>query len=292
MEEFLNKNGFVKTFTPCLMGATSEGGADVFPVIYFLKEAFLRQDPQLHRQLVIAGGIDKLYDIGPSWRADPSHTSRHLCEHRGCAVELAFISDEYDIMRVEEQLIISGLEKVKKECKEELEVLKKEITIPKTPFPIIEFPKVYEILEEMGKKVEYGQEPDREGESLLASYVKTKFKHDFFFMNRFPFGIKPFYVMRVDDEPEWARSTDFIYKGTELSSGGQREHRYNKLMSQVKEKKMSLESVKWFTEFFKYGVPPHGGFCIGIERLVMKMLDLENVKEAVLFPRTPERLIP
>ena len=292
MEEWLDKSGYIKTFTPCLMGVTSEGGAEIFPVVYFLKEAYLRQDPQLHRQLVIAGGVDKLYDIGPSWRADPSHTSRHLCEHRGCAVELSFISDEYDIMKVEEQVVISAFKRVEKDCKEELETLGLKLNIPKAPFPIIEFPKVYEILEEMGKKIEYGQEPDREGEMLLYQYVKNKYNHDFFFLNRFPFGIKPFYVMKIDNEPEWARSTDMIYKGTELSSGGQREHRHTKLMQQVKEKNMDIEKVKWFTDSFKFGVPPHGGFCIGIERFVMKMLDLENIKEAVLFPRTPERLVP
>ncbi|MBI4895104.1 MAG: aspartate--tRNA(Asn) ligase [Candidatus Aenigmarchaeota archaeon] len=291
LEEFLNKNGFVKTFTPCIMGTTSEGGAEVFPVVYFLKEAFLRQDPQLHRQLVIAGGVDKLYDIGPSWRAEPSHTTRHLCEHRGCAVELSFIKDEYDVMKVEEELIKHAFEKVKKDCENELKILGKEIIVPKTPFPVIEFPNVYEILSEMGKKVEYGEEPDREGEMLLAQYIKEKFNHEFFFMNRFPTKVKPFYVMK-SNEPEWARSTDMIYRGTELSSGGQREHRHTQLMKQVKEKQLSPESVRWFTDHFKYGVPPHGGFCIGIERIVMKLLELENVREAVLFPRTPERLVP
>ncbi|MBI5332039.1 MAG: aspartate--tRNA(Asn) ligase [Candidatus Aenigmarchaeota archaeon] len=292
MEEWMHNNDFVKCFTPCIMGVTSEGRADVFPVIYFMKEAFLRQDPQLHRQLVVAGGIDRMYDIGSNWRADPSHTSRHLCEHRGCAVEIGFISDEYDVMRIEEKVVAAGFEKAQKECSHELGVLEKQITIPKIPFPVLEFPKVYEILAEMGKQVEYGDDIDREAEMLLGEYVKNKFKHDFLFLNRFPFSKKPFYVMRYDDEPEWARSTDMICRGTELSSGGQREHRYDRILKQAKEKQMTLESVKWFTDHFKYGVPPHGGFCIGIERIVMKMLGLDNIKEAVLFPRTPERLVP
>ena len=291
-EEYFNKNKFVKTFTPSILGSSSEGGAEIFPVIYFLKEAFLRQDPQLHRQLTIAGGFDKIYEIGPSWRADPSHTSRHLCEHRNCVAEMSFIKDEYDVMKVEEELITHTIEKIKKECEEELAVLQKEISVPKLPFPVLEFPKIYEILEEMGKPVPYGEESDREGEMLLGQYVKQKYKHEFFFINRFPFKVKPFYVMRVDSEPEWARSIDLIYKGTELSSGGQREHRHTQIIKQAKEKGMALENLKWFIDHFKYGVPPHGGFSIGIERIVMKLLELENIKEAVLFPRTPERLVP
>lgn len=292
MINYLVKNGFLQVFTPCIMGAASEGGSEVFPVAYFDKEAFLRQDPQLHRELTILGGIDKLFDLGPSWRAELSHTPRHLCEHRGCAVELAYIKDEYDTMKVEEELVVNGFKKVITECKEELELLNIKLDIPKLPFPVLKFPEVYDILDKLGKKIEYGQDYDRESEVLLWKYVKEKYKTDFFFVNRFPFAVKPFYVMRVDEDPQWARSVDIIYKGIELSSGGQREHRYEKLIEQVKEKKLNVDSVEWFTKFFKYGAPPMGGFCIGIERLVMQMLDIKNVREVVLFPRTPERLLP
>ncbi len=292
MEDFLRKSGFIQVFTPCIIGATSEGGADVFPVVYFQQEAFLRQDPQLHRELLIAGGFDKIFDLGPSWRAEPSHTTRHMCEHRGCAVELAFISDETDTMRLEEDLVISGFQRVERDCKEELELLGKKIIIPKKPFPELRFPEIYDILAKMGSKVEHGEEYGREDEKLLGDYVAKKYKHEFFFVNRFPFKVKPFYVMRVDDDPQWARSVDMMFKGLEMSSGGQREHRYDKLIQQVKEKKMSLEGVKWFTEFFRYGVPPMGGFNIGIERLTQMLLDLENIREATTFPRAPERLMP
>lgn len=292
MQEYLNKEGFTQVFTPCIMGVASEGGSEVFPVVYFGKEAFLRQDPQLHRELTIAGGVKKLYDLGPSWRAEKSHTPRHLCEHRGCAVELAFIEDEKDTMRVEERLVVSAFERVKKDCQKELETLGVDLKIPQLPFPILEFPEVYDILEEFGKKIPFGEDYDRESEKLLGKYVKEKFKSDFFFVNKFPFAIKPFYVMKLDEDPQWARSVDLVYKGIEQSSGGQREHRYDKLISQLKEKKMKPESVEWFTKFFKYGCPPLGGFCIGIERLTMQMLDIKNVRNVVLFPRTPERLVP
>ncbi|MEM7825350.1 MAG: aspartate--tRNA(Asn) ligase [Candidatus Aenigmatarchaeota archaeon] len=292
MEEYLRKNGYIQVFTPCLIGGTSESGSEVFPVVYFNMHAFLRQDPQLHRQLLIAAGFDKIYDLGPNWRAEPSHTTRHLCEHRGCAVEFAFMKDESDMMRVEEELIISTIKKVVKECEEELELLGKELKLPKKPFPELRFPGIYKILEEFGKKIPFGEDYDRESENLLAEYVKKKYKSDFFFVNRFPFKVKPFYVMRVDEEPQWARSVDLVYKGLELSSGGQREHRYEKIIQQIKEKGINPETMKWFTEPFKYGVPPHGGFCIGIERFTMQLLDLPNIREATLFPRDPKRLLP
>lgn len=292
MIEYLVKAGFTQVFTPCIMGAASEGGSEVFSVAYFEKEAFLRQDPQLHRELTILGGIEKLFDLGPSWRAELSHTTRHICEHRGCAVEMSYIKDEYDTMKVEEELVANAFKKVKTDCKAELELLEVKLDIPKLPFPVLKFPDIYDVLKKMGKNIEYGQDYDRESEVLLWKYVKEKYKSDFFFVNRFPFAVKPFYVMRVDEDPQWARSVDMIYKGIELSSGGQREHRYDKLIEQVKEKKMNVDSVDWFTKFFKYGAPTLGGFCIGIERLTMQMLDVKNIREVVLFPRTPERLLP
>lgn len=292
MEAFLRNSGFVQVFTPCIIGAASEGGADVFPVVYFHHEAFLRQDPQLHRELLIAGGFDRIFDLGPSWRAEPHHTTRHMCEHRGCAIELAFISDETDTMHVEEDLVIAAFKQVESDCKAELELLGKQVIIPKKPFPELRFPEIYDILAKLGSKLEFGGDYGREDEKLLGDYVKKKYKHEFYFVNRFPFKTKPFYVMRVDDDPQWARSVDMMFKGLEMSSGGQREHRYDKIVQQVKEKKMSLASVKWFTEFFRYGAPPMGGFNIGIERLTQMLLDLENVREATLFPRAPERLMP
>jgi aspartyl-tRNA synthetase len=292
MTEYLKKEGFLQVFTPCLLGGTSEGGADVFQVMYFNKQAYLRQDPQLHRELLILGGFDKIFDIGPSWRAELSHTPRHLCEHRGMAIELGFIKNEGDTEKVEEEMIVYVLKRVKRDCKEELELLRKKINIPKLPFPELKFPKIYEILEEFGKKISFGEDYDKESEELLAKYVKEKYQSDLFFVNRFPFKAKPFYVMRVDDEPEWARSVDLIFKGMEQSSGGQREHRYEKIIQQLREKKINVESMGWFTEHFKYGAPPMGGFCLGLERFTMQLLDIKNIKEVVLFPRTPERILP
>jgi len=290
--EFLFENNFIQTFTPCLLGMASESGSEVFPVIYFNKEAFLRQDPQLHRQLTIAGGFKRIFDLGPSWRAEQSHTRRHLCEHRVCAVEFAFIKDEVDVMRFEEKLITAAIRKVKEKCKDELEEFGIQLNVPSLPFPELRFPDVYDILREKGKEIKEGEDIDSEAESILSDYVKEKYKADFYFLNRFPYAIKPFYVMRVDEEPQWARSTDLYFNEMEISSGGQREHRFSKIQENLKEKGISYEEVEWFAKFFKYGVPPHGGFAIGIERLTQSILGISNIRDCALFPRDPERLFP
>lgn len=292
MQETLFKEGFTQVFTPCLMGVASESGAEVFPLIYFDREAFLRQDPQLHRQLTIAGGLKKVFDIGPAWRAEQSHTTKHLCEHRVCAVESAFIKDETDTMRIEETVIISALTKVNEKCKFELETLGIEIKIPKAPFPELRFPEIYEIIRKKGKEIEDGEDLDSEADKILWEYVKETYGCEFYFLNRFPSSLKPFYVMKVDEEPEYARSVDLCFKGLELSSGGQREHRYEKIIEAIKSKGQSESETEWFAKFFKYGVPPHGGFAIGIERLTMSLLDIENIRDCTLFPRDPERLVP
>jgi len=292
MMQFLRKNDFIQVFTPCIMGIPSESGAEVFPIFYFQKNAFLRQDPQLHRQLTILGGLERIFDIGASWRAEPSYTPRHLTEHRGCAVEFAYIKDETSTMRLEELLVQSAYEIVNEDCAEELETLEIKLQIPSVPFPVLKFPEVYDILKEFGKNIPFGEDIDRESEKLISEYVKEKYKHEFVFLNRFPSKIKPFYVMYVDEDPQYARSVDLICKGLELSSGGQREHRYEKIIEHLKEKNMSIKDSEWFTKFFKYGAPPHGGFNIGIERITMQMLGLKNIREVTLFPRDPTRLVP
>jgi aspartyl/asparaginyl-tRNA synthetase len=195
-------------------------------------------------------------------------------------------------MRLEEAFVVAVIEQVKEACDEELGVLGTDLAVPRAPFPELRFPQVYEILAEYGKEIPFGEDYDRASERLLWRYVKEKDNSDFFFVNRFPFRVKPFYVMRTEENAPGARSVDLLYKGLELSSGGQREHRHGRLVEQIKEKGMSPENLEWFTKFFRYGVPPHGGFCIGIERLTMQLLDLKNIREAALFPRAPERLLP
>lgn len=292
MRKHFSSKDFTEVFTPLIMGVPAEGGSEVFSIDYFGGKAFLRQDPQLHRQLLMVAGFEKVFEIGPSWRAELSNTPRHLTEHRTCVAEISFISSEKDTMRLEEKVIVSGIKNVIKKCGAELKLLNAELEIPKTPFPELRFPKIYGILEGLGIKTEYGQDYSREAEKALGNYVKEKYGSDFFFVNRFPSSVKPFYVMRVDSDPRWARSVDLLYKGLELSSGGQREHRYEKIIEQARDKGMDLDKVKWFTDFFKYGAPPHGGFSVGIERLTMQLLNHTNIKETTLFPRTPDKIVP
>jgi nondiscriminating aspartyl-tRNA synthetase len=291
-EDFLRGEGFMRAFTPSIIGGVSEGGSEVFKLDFYGKAAFLRQDPQLHRQLTIAGGFDRIYDLGTNWRAELSHTPRHLSEHRTIAPEMAFISDERDTMRMEERMVAAGVKQVIDDCGAELQTLKLDLKVPKTPFPEVAFPAAYETLEKLGMKVPRNQDIDEGSQRALSDHVKNETGSEFFFLNRFPSAAKPFYVMHVDDEPEFARSVDLVYKGLELSSGGQREHRHDKIVAQIKEKGFDAAGLRWFTEPFRYGVPPHGGYSFGIERFVAYLLGIQNIKEAVLFPRDPETLQP
>ena len=291
-EQYLQANSFLRTFTPSIIGGVSEGGSEVFKLDFYGRPAFLRQDPQLHRQLTIAGGFDRIYDLGTNWRAELSHTPRHLSEHRTIAPEMAFISDERDTMRVQEQMVVHGVERAMKDCSVELETLKVGLTVPKTPFPELDFPEAYDLLQKLGRELPRNQDIDESSQRALAEHIKGETGSDFFFLNRFPSAAKPFYVMKVDGEPEFARSVDLVYKGLELSSGGQREHRVEKIVAQIEEKGFSAKGLEWFTEPFRYGVPPHGGYSFGVERFVAYLLGIQNIKEAVLFPRDPETLQP
>ncbi|MDA4122940.1 MAG: aspartate--tRNA(Asn) ligase [Thaumarchaeota archaeon] len=292
MEAYLRGSGFLRVFTPSILGGISEGGSEVFKIDYYGRPAFLRQDPQLHRQLAMAGGLERVYDLGPNWRAELSHTPRHMSEHRTIAPEMSFIADEVDTMKVEEAMIVAGISTVIEKCQEQLDILKLDLMVPKTPFPVLSFPEIYQTLKDHGHVLPEDSDLDRTSEKLLTEHVKTEFDSDFFFVNRFPSKIKPFYVMHVDEEPRFARSVDLVYKGVELSSGGQREHRHDRLMAQIKEKGMNPDELHWFTEPFRYGIPPHGGFSLGIERFTALLLNIENAKEAALFARDPETLQP
>ncbi|QQG49127.1 MAG: aspartate--tRNA(Asn) ligase [archaeon] len=291
-ESYLRGAGFIRAFTPSIIGGVSEGGSEVFKIDFYGKDAFLRQDPQLHRQLTIVGGFDRVYDLGTNWRAELSHTPRHLSEHRTIAPEMAFITDESDTMRIQEAMVLAGINEAAQACPDEYALLKVDPALPKTPFPVVAFPEVYDTMKSLGRPFPKGQDIDDPSLRALAERVKEETGSDYFFLNRFPSRVKPFYVMKVDEDPEYARSVDLVYKGLELSSGGQREHRHERIVSQISEKGFSPEALEWFTEPFRYGVPPHGGYSFGIERFVAYLLGIQNVKEAALFPRDPETLQP
>lgn len=286
LREFFHENNFIEMQTPKLVGAGAEGGATMFSLDYFGKKAYLSQSQQLYKQMLNIAGFDRVYEIGPSFRAEKSHTIRHLTEFTHIDVEFSFIKDEDDIFKLQEKLLVFILEHVKKSCEKELEMLDVSIDVPKLPFPRITYGECLEMLKKEGVKAkEIGQEEEKK----LGEIMKDKFKTDVFFITKMPKKDVKFYCM-VDGNV--ARYGDLEFKGNEISSGGQREHRYDILIKQIKEQKLNLKDFEYYTEPFRYGAPPHGGFGMGCDRLVQFILNLPNVREAVLFPRDTERLMP
>lgn len=292
IREFFHENGFIEIHTPKIVASATESGANVFPILYFEKEAFLAQSPQFYKQACVVGGFEKVFEIAPAFRAEKHHTIRHLTEYTSVDAEIGFIKSHEDVMKVVENLIKYIFEKVLERCKKELNMLNVELSVPKVPIKRITMREAYKLLEKEGYSVEYGDELNTEAEKLFGKIVKEKFGTDFVFLTEFPWKVRPFYTYRKENEPEWTKSFDLIYKGIEIVTGGQREHRYEILLSQCKEKGVTPEKIEFYLKMFKYGAPPHGGFGLGLDRLIMLMLNLSNVREATLFPRDPERLEP
>ncbi|MEB3860562.1 MAG: aspartate--tRNA(Asn) ligase [Desulfurococcales archaeon] len=292
--EYYRENGFVEIFTPKIVAAGTEGGAEVFPVIYFGREAYLAQSPQFYKQFAVIAGLERVYEIGPVFRAEPHHTTRHLTEYHSMDIELGFIDDYNDVMDYVEGFFRRLASDIRRDeavagIAEELGV---EIRIP-GKIPRITMREAYEILSsKYGKSVEYGGDLDSEAERLMGSYVSEEYDSDFVFITEYPWRIRPFYTMRKEDEPEWTYGFDLLFRGLEVVTGGQREHRYDKLLENLRDKGLREETFRFYLDFFKHGAPPHGGAGMGLERIVMQILRLENVREARLLPRDPERIIP
>ena len=293
IREYLFENGYLEINTPKIVSAGAEGGATLFELNYFGRTAYLAQSPQLYKQMMMATGADKVFEIAPAFRAEPSDTVRHLSEFTSLDVEIAFIKDSHDVMDVAENLSIAGLKKVKEYGKKELEFFDVNITIPETRAPRISHAECIEILKSLGKKCP-NDDIDTEGEKLLGEYSLKNYKSEFFFITEFPTRLKrgTFYAMRNDANPELTGYFDLLYKGQEIVSGGQREHRYDRLLAQIRENNLNPDAFKFYLDSFKYGMPPHGGFGLGIERFVQKMLNLSNIREANLFPRDRIRVTP
>ncbi len=286
-EDFLTKEGFIQIHSPKIIGSASESGANVFKMSYFGKTAFLAQSPQFYKQAALVSGFDKVFEIGEVFRAEKHHTPRHLCEYTSLDFELSFIKDYEDVMKVMEDLMIDILKRVKEECKEELFLFNVKIEIPKKPFPKIS---MKEAKRAIGIKSSDSEDLNDAEEKKLGDYIKKKYKTDFVFLTDFPWAVRPFYHYKKDKNT--TASFDLLYKGLEITTGSQREHRYKILKEQAKDKKISEKDNLWYFEQFKYGVPPHGGTGTGIGRIVKQLLDIENLREVVLFPRDPERLSP
>ncbi len=287
--EFFRSRGFIEVHTPRIISTSSEGGAELFPVAYFEKEAFLAQSPQLYKQMLMATGMDKVFEIATYFRAEEHDTVWHLNEITAIDSEIAFIESEEDVMEVIENLVYYIMKNLSESYEKELKKLGVEIYPQKPPFPRIEYKRALEILEENGYILPYGEDLTTEAEKKLGEVMKDE-GYDLYFITKYPIKIKPFYTM--PEENGLSRAFDLEFKGREIVSGSQRIHEYELLVKMIKAKGLRVESFENYLKAFRYGMPPHGGFGMGLERFIMQLLNLKNIREAVLFPRDRKRLEP
>lgn len=277
--EFFLKNNFLEIIPPTLIESASEGGTDVFPVVYFEKTAYLAQSPQLYKQMAISAGLEKVFMTCPVFRAEKHNTTRHLNESRQLDIEVGFANHE-DVMKYLEKVLVYILKKVSKECKEELKLLNTKLKIPKLPFKRLTYEEVIKKL-----KLNYGEDLKPEHEKILS-------KNGPVFITDWPLILKPFYAMPSSKNPKLSNSFDLLYKGLELASGAQRIHDNKILAQRFKEKGLKPLAFKNYIESFSYSCPEHAGWSIGLERLTMAVCNLSNIREATLFPRDRDRLSP
>lgn len=289
--EFCLERNFIEIHTPKLIGTASESGADVFELDYFDGKAYLAQSPQFYKQMSMASGFERTFESGPVFRAEKSNTNKHATEFTGFDIEISYIESYEDIMKFEEEMLAYALEKVHakygEKCKE---IFGKEIVVPTLPFPRIKLADLYAELKEMyGFEVPASEMNDltTEAERLCKKYAMDKYGHEFLFVTDYPKDKRAFYHMRKDGIPQ---GYDLIWSGVEITTGAQREHRYDVLKAQAEEKGLDKD-VKFYLEFFKYGCPPHGGFGLGVDRLTMILTDY-TIKEVEFLFRGPNRLTP
>lgn len=292
MRQYLYDNDFTEIHTPKLIGAASESGSEVFEVDYFGNKAYLAQSPQFYKQMAIASGYEKVFEVAPCFRAENSNTNRHATEFTSFDLEFANINSYEDVMKLEEELLVAGLTAVKEKYGDLIkEKYGKEVIIPKAPFPRIKLQDLYKELEKRyGYKIPDHDIGDMnaETEKLTSQFAMEEYGHEFIFVTDFNKAKRPFYHMRKDDTPQ---GYDLIWRGTEITTGAQREHRYDVLEAQAKEKGLGKD-IEFYKNFFKYGCPPHGGFALGIDRLTMLLLNLPSLKETMFLFRGPNRLHP
>jgi nondiscriminating aspartyl-tRNA synthetase len=294
MREYWRGEGFIEIHTPKLMGSASESGAELFKVDYFERTAYLAQSPQFYKQMAMAGGFGKVFEIGPVFRANPSFTSRHDTEFTSVDVEIAWIDSHEDVMAFEEQWLGHMLGIVGERHGEQIaSTFGVEVGAPKLPFPRMTLADAKELLSQHGHEAP-GPDHDLDppSERALSAIVAEQTGSEFVFVTDYPTSVRPFYHMRHEDRPTLTKSFDLLWRGIELTTGAQREHRYEQLLEQAREKKVEVEPIQYYLDFFRYGAPPHGGFGFGLTRLLMQMLGQENVREVTFLYRGPNRLEP
>ena len=293
MRDYLYNNDFMEIHTPKLIGAASESGSDVFEVKYFDRLAYLAQSPQFYKQMAMASGFDRIFEVAPSFRAENSNTNRHTTEFTSFDLEFSYIDSYKDVMIMEQELLKYTLACVKDKYGDVIkEVFDKEIVVPEGDFPVIKLEDLYkELHDRYGYEIPSDDVGDlnAETESLASKYAMEVYNSEFIFVTDFSAKKRAFYHMRDDNGTPLGY--DLIWRGTEITTGAQREHRYDVLKKQALEKGLG-EDVKFYLEFFKYGCPPHGGFAIGLDRLTMLLLGLPHLRDAMFLFRSPNRLNP
>lgn len=287
-------NDFIEIHTPKLMASASESRAELFEVEYFETKAYLAQSPQFFKQMAQPAGLGKVFEIGPAFRADPSFTSRHATEFTSIDAEISWVDSHEDVMRMQEELLHAGLQAVADKYGDQIkERFGVEVVVPSLPFPRIPLAEAHEILKANGYTVprEDG-DLDPEGERRLSAYVKETYGHEFVFVTDYAWNIRPFYHMRNEADPSITNSYDLLWKGVEITTGAQREHRIDVLEVQAREKGLDPEELGFYLDFFRHGVPPHGGFGMGLNRLIMLLLDQPSIREVTYLFRGPNRLLP
>lgn len=293
LREFWVKHGFMEMHSPKLMGSPSESGAELFALEYFESKAYLAQSPQFYKQMAMAAGFEGVFEIGPVFRADPSFTSRHMTEFTSIDMEMSWVESEEDVMDNQERMLQYAYQRVKELHGDEIkEVFGFELEVPQVPFPRVTMAEAHALLKEIGYELppEKKNDLDPGAERAIGEYFKQRTGSDFVYITDWPFEVRPFYHMKRGENS--TRSFDLIAGGLEITTGAQREHRYDVLLEQAKEKGLTAEPIQFYLDFFKYGCPPHGGYGMGLSRLLMVMLKQPNIRETVYLFRGPNRLHP
>jgi len=287
--EVMRQNGFLEIKTPKILSSATEGGANFFKIKYFKREAFLAQSPQFYKQAGV-GAFERVFEIGPVFRAEPHFTSRHVNEYISLDAEMGFIESFRDVMNQLEVVVKRMIQDMEKNCKNILGEFGGEFSVP-NKFPEIKLTEALDIMrKEYGKETE-GIDIDPEGERLICEWAKKTYGSDFIFLTHYPSSTRPFYVMPSSDH-QYTESFDLLFKGVEIATGGQRIHDYNQLILNIKRHRLNPEDYEDYLEIFRLGMPPHGGWGLGSERILQKSLNLQSIKEAILFPRDVKRLTP
>lgn len=289
---YLKSQNFTQIYTPKIVFSGAEGGANIFEIEYFEKRAYLAQSPQFYKQMGV-GIFERVFEIGPVYRAEKHSTSRHLNEYISLDFEMGFINSYLDIIQMEINTLDYIFNLIKSKCNYEINLLKIKVPEINDNIPVITLSEVHEIIKKEYKQ-DFTNEPDLTPieERLICEYSSKEWDSEFVFVTHFPSSKRPFYTMDDPENPEFTLSFDLLFRGLEITTGSQRLHVYDDYVKKMKERNMNIESFEPYLQIFKYGMPPHGGLAIGLERLTSTIIGLENVKQASMFPRDINRLTP